>query len=397
MARTKPVVEDDGPDLDPAWVGGIRETLPAWFDTVARDLPWRATRDPYAILVSEIMLIQTTVAAVIPFYHRFLQRFPTAVSLAEADEADVLKAWEGLGYYRRARQLHEAAKRIASLHGGTIPDEVEAVANLPGVGRYIQGAVLSFAFDRRAPILEANTQRVMARWLAWDRDLKDKATQDRLWRAAGRVVPEVEPGKFNQAFMELGALICTPRQPSCLVCPVESLCLAKKSGKQDGIPVVAPRAAALEVEESCVLIANPALDRLLVFERGPGRLWERFWEFPTLHRTGADPAGRRFDDDPELDDALQRLTGLSLPAGPTIKTLSYGVTKHKVALDVHAAVCPHPPETPVAPPGFTRATWASLADLRQLTLSAVSRRILDWLEKEGISKALGVDQSRPLG
>src|SRR3954447_1686464 len=141
----------DGPDLDPAWVDRVRERLIAWYGGSARPLPWREDRDPYRILVSEMMLVQTTVAAVVPYFSRFLDRFPTVAALAEADEADVLKAWEGLGYYRRARQLHEAARAIVRDHDGVFPDDAEAIRALPGVGRYIAGAVMSFAFDRAAP------------------------------------------------------------------------------------------------------------------------------------------------------------------------------------------------------------------------------------------------------
>src|SRR3954453_515008 len=150
--------EDTAPDRDPQWVARVRRKLADWYEHGHRDLPWRRTRDPYRILVAELMLVQTTVAAVIPYSERFLARFPTVEALAEADEADVLKAWEGLGYYRRARQLQAAAQAIVRDHGGRVPDDPESGRNLPGVGRYIAGAVLSFAFDRPEPILEANTQ-----------------------------------------------------------------------------------------------------------------------------------------------------------------------------------------------------------------------------------------------
>jgi A/G-specific adenine glycosylase len=244
------------PDGDPEWVAQVRERLAAWYAQARRDLPWRADRDPYRILVSETMLVQTTVAAVVPYFERFLGRFPSVAALAEADEAEVLKMWEGLGYYRRARQLHAAARAIVREHGGAFPDDPEAIRALPGVGRYIAGAVLSFAFDRPAPIIEANTQRVLARWLAWREDLKSAASQARLWQAAERLVPPQGAGTFNQAFMELGALVCTPRAPMCLVCPVASECRARALGLQDDLPVTTPRPPSLAVAESCAVVVR---------------------------------------------------------------------------------------------------------------------------------------------
>src|SRR4051794_31592807 len=214
------------PDRDPLWLDRVRLGLVSWYARGHRNLPWREDRDPYRIFVSETMLVQTTVAAVLPYFERFLARFPDVRALAEADEAEVLKVWEGLGYYRRARQLHAAARAIVDAHGGAFPDDPEAIRALPGVGRYIAGAILSFAFDRPAPIVEANTQRVLARWLAWRQDLKASASQARLWRAAERLVPATGAGRFNHAFMELGALVCTPRTPLCLVCPVVAECRA---------------------------------------------------------------------------------------------------------------------------------------------------------------------------
>ncbi len=164
-------------DRDGGWVRRVREAVSGWYERGHRDLPWRRDRDPYRVLVSEMMLVQTTVAAVVPFFGRFLERFPTVRALAEADEAEVLKAWEGLGYYRRARQLQEAARVVMERHGRSVPQEMEAVRGLPGVGRYMAGAILSFAFDQRAAIVEANTQRVLARLLAWEGEIGKTETQ----------------------------------------------------------------------------------------------------------------------------------------------------------------------------------------------------------------------------
>src|SRR5262245_37457565 len=185
-----------------------------------------------------MMLVQTTVTAVVPYFESFLRRFPDVRALSEAEETEVLKAWEGLGYYRRARQLQAAARMIVEKYGGEMPRDRDAIRGLPGVGRYISGAILSFAFDLPEPIVEANTQRVLVRLLAWPEELRAASTQATLWRAAERLVPSIGAGAFNQALMDLGALICTPRTPSCLICPLAASCEARARGLQDALPVV---------------------------------------------------------------------------------------------------------------------------------------------------------------
>jgi A/G-specific adenine glycosylase len=371
---------DAAPDLDAAWRERVRARLVAWYGDSGRELPWRADRDPYRILVSETMLVQTTVAAVVPYFERFLARFPTVRALAEADEAEVVKAWEGLGYYRRARQLHEAARTVAREHGGEIPDDPEALRALPGVGRYIAGAILSFAFGRAAPIVEANTQRVLARWLAWEEDVRTSRSQSRLWEAAGRIVPEDEPGTFNQAFMELGALVCIPKRPMCLTCPVAADCLARRAGLQDALPVVAPRPAPLEVAEACVAVVHDG--RVLVVHRGSGSLWDGFWELPTIHLSGPDPARRSFSAPVALAEGARRITGVSATVGPVAHTVRFGVTKHRVTLHVHLARRIEGEPRPGS--GFTGAMWANLAELSALTLGSATRRVVAWLDRGGL-------------
>jgi A/G-specific adenine glycosylase len=372
---------DAEPDLDPEWVGQIRRELVAWYERSRRDLPWRADRDPYRILVSEMMLVQTTVAAVIPYFARFLARFPTVAALAAADEAEVIKAWEGLGYYRRARQLHEAAKVVVREHGGVIPDDPDAVRALPGVGRYIAGAVLSFAFDRPAPIVEANTQRVLARWLAWRGALKGSAAEARLWEAAGRLVPSEGAGTFNQAFMELGALVCTPRAPMCLVCPVAAACRARALGLQDVLPVPTPKPLPLLSAEASALVFREG--RVLIVRRGAGGLWADFWEFPTVHVSGADPAGRSFGggEPVGLAEGVRRLTGVRAEIGPVATSVTYGVTKHRVRLDAHEARGLSEPLTP--DPRLREAAWVRPESLADYPFSAAGRRLIGWVVKHG--------------
>jgi A/G-specific adenine glycosylase len=367
------------PDGDPEWVAQVRERLAAWYAQARRDLPWRADRDPYRILVSETMLVQTTVAAVVPYFERFLGRFPSVAALAEADEAEVLKMWEGLGYYRRARQLHAAARAIVREHGGAFPDDPEAIRALPGVGRYIAGAVLSFAFDRPAPIIEANTQRVLARWLAWREDLKSAASQARLWQAAERLVPPQGAGTFNQAFMELGALVCTPKEPMCLICPVAALCRARALGLQDALPVAAPKPPPLEVVEACALVERGG--RFLIVQRGPGRLWEHFWEFPTIHLSGADPARRSFGATVDLAEGVRRLTGVRARVGALAHTVRFGVTKHRVRLDAYRAVGLSDDLTPG--PGLARAAWESPGALGDYPFGTAGRRLAAWVARQG--------------
>ena len=366
---------DDGPDLDPAWRDRVRARLVAWYAEASRPLPWRLDRDPYRILVSETMLVQTTVAAVVPFFERFLARFPSVEALAAADEAEVVKAWEGLGYYRRARQLHAAARAIVRDHGGAVPDDPEALRALPGVGRYIAGAILSFAFGRAEPIVEANTQRVLARWLAWDEDVRSARSQARLWRAAGRIVPEGDPATFNQAFMELGALVCIPRKPMCLTCPVAADCRARQAGRQDTLPLIAPRPAPLEVSEACAVAVDAG--RVLVVKRGPGVLWEGFWEFPTIHLAGPDPARRSFAGPVALAEGVRRIAGVSTSVGPIATTLKFGVTKHRVTLDVHLARRLDGQPRPGT--GHVEARWATVEELASLTMGSATRRVVAWL------------------
>jgi A/G-specific adenine glycosylase len=369
-------------DLDPGWISRIQNEIVAWFAVAKRDLPWRVDRDPYRILVSEMMLVQTTVTAAGPYFERFLSRFPDVRTLAAAEEVEVLKAWEGLGYYRRARQLHEAARIIVAEHGGEVPADASRVRSLPGVGRYIAGAVLSQAFDHPEPILEANSRRVLARLIAWRGELNSSASLKRLWECAGRLVPNRGAGDFNQGLMELGALICTPRDPSCLICPISAECQARRAGLQNVIPSLTPRAAPLTVVETAVVARRGG--RSLVVRRGPGRLWEHFWEFPTFHREGANPGGRlsRADTASDLADGFAQATGLEVEIGPEVKRLSYSVTKHRVTLHVRHAGNPRGILTPG--PGLLEVRWVDAEAVAELPMTAPARRVAATVLKDGM-------------
>jgi A/G-specific adenine glycosylase len=362
------------PDADPAWRSRVRRALAAWYARGHRDLPWRRDRDPYRILVSETMLVQTTVAAVAPYFERFLALFPTVEALAKADEAAVLKAWEGLGYYRRARQLHQAAKAIVRDHAATVPSDPATLLALPGVGRYIAGAVLSFAFDQPAPIVEANTQRVLARLLGWDENLAKSSSQKRLWQAAERLVPDVDPGEFNQALMELGAVVCTPREPSCLICPIAANCRARSLGLQDRLPIKSPRPSPLEVVEACALVRRQ--DRLLMVQRGAEGLWAGFWEFPTVHVSGADPAGRSFRVPVDLAEGVARITGVQIADDGVAYTVKFGVTKHRVTLAAHHATDLGGLEIPST--GYIEARFVSSDEMAGLVMGSGVRKVARW-------------------
>jgi A/G-specific adenine glycosylase len=214
-------LEQDTTEMYDATKRRFQQRLLGWFDRHKRDLPWRKDRDPYRVWLSEIMLQQTRVNAVTGHYQRFLRRFPTVQELAAAREATVLAAWSGLGYYRRARMLHAAARKVVKEHGGEFPESVEALRALPGIGRYTAAAVASIAFDQPAAVVDGNVERVLQRVRGKD------LTGEVLWRAAGELLSRGRPGDFNQAMMELGATICLPRQPQCLLCPVSDLCATR--------------------------------------------------------------------------------------------------------------------------------------------------------------------------
>lgn len=268
----------------------VAAALGAWFDRVARDLPWRRDRRPYAVWLSEIMLQQTRVETVIPYFHRFLDRFPDVAALAAADLDDVLHLWSGLGYYRRARQLHAAAREVTERYGGTFPAEAEALRALPGVGAYTAGAVSSIAYGKRAPLVDGNVARVIARLDAIADPLNSPAVQKRLWATAERMLPDDRPGRFNEALMELGATICIPRDPRCDACPLASLCEARASGRERDLPVTAPKRAVPVVEVVAAVITDPDTGSALFARRREGGLFGGLWEPPMVEALSVEDA-----------------------------------------------------------------------------------------------------------
>ncbi len=256
----------------------IPKTLLRWFAEHGRDLPWRKTKDPYAIWVSEIMLQQTRVSTVVPYYERFLKRFPTVESLARARLDTILKLWEGLGYYSRARNLHLAAGGIIERFDGRFPRTAAELLTLPGIGRYTAGAIASNAFDERAPIVDGNIERVLCRVFRIHGNPKDSVVQKMLWSIAGDLVPAKNPGLFNQALMEIGAEVCTPRNPQCGDCPLSRVCQAKRHGEQLSLPTRIPKKP-LPIHTVVVGVIYKA-GRILIDKRKPEGLLGGLWEFP---------------------------------------------------------------------------------------------------------------------
>ncbi len=256
----------------------------AWYITHHRKLPWRAKPgrkpDPYHVLVSEAMLQQTQVSTVVPYFLQFITTFPTLTSLAQANEQQVLHLWQGLGYYRRARHLHQAAQKIMAEFNGELPRDVKGLMTLPGVGRYTAGAIASIAFGKAEPVVDGNVSRVLARLFALEAAIDHPDTNEHLWQLAGLLVPRKQPGDFNQALMELGATICTPTSPGCLLCPVAELCQAHQHGLEQVLPRRWKRPVPKVVQHH--MLAIRAGESYLMEQRSSSGLWAGMWQFPTV-------------------------------------------------------------------------------------------------------------------
>ena len=338
---------------------GVAKALLAWYGRAGRDLPWRRSRDPYRIWVSEVMLQQTQVERVREFFARFIARLPTVAALAAAREAEVLRLWEGLGYYRRARQLHQAAQRIMADHAGEFPRTAAALRGLPGIGRYTAGAIASIAFDEPEPIVEANSRRVIARLVGHAAAVGDASGDEPLWRAAAALVPRRQPGRFNQALMDLGAMVCTPDAPRCGDCPLARMCVARRAGTVALIPAPTRRRPVQLVRETAVVVRRAG--RVLVVRRGADEWWSGLWDFPRV----AGPAVRSTNG----IAASPLLAGLGCGRPERLDTIAHSVTHHRITLDVVACA-------------GTRAggraadrRWVAAAELARLAMTAPARRI----------------------
>jgi len=279
----------------------FRKQLLAWFRQFQRDLPWRGTRDPYRVWLSEIMLQQTRVAVVVPYYQRFLERFPNLHALAAAPEEEVLRLWSGLGYYRRARNLQKAAQQIVAEHGGEFPSRLEDVLALQGVGNYTARAILSIAFEKKHAVLDGNVLRVLARLGAVRGDLRASVGSKELQNCANAYLDRESPGDWNQAMMELGATLCAPKSPQCLLCPVAQFCKARKRGIADLLPEKRKKRATVLIRLAAAVFADERGRTLLLpppEERNTERLVDygpalasNLWHFPTVSFDG-DPVAK---------------------------------------------------------------------------------------------------------
>lgn len=304
----------------------FRKRLLRWYAGNARSLPWRGTTDPYRVWVSEIMLQQTTTKTVEGYFGRFLERFPSVRSLAEAELDQVNRLWEGLGYYRRCAQMHRAAREIVDRYKGIFPDSPEAVRNLPGIGRYTTGAILSIAFDRRFPILEANTVRLHARLLALQTDPTQKEANELLWNFAETILPQKHVGRFNQALMDLGSMLCTPRDPGCPSCPVVDFCETARRGLQDRIPY--PKAKQQKEDRIEVALLIRKRGRILLIRYPQGARWGGLWDFPRAETRAELP--EHFSEDRILLERLETMTGRCLQIGTVLETARHIVTRFRL-------------------------------------------------------------------
>ena len=352
-----------------AWVA---QALLVWYASRGRDLPWRRSCDPYHIWVSEIMLQQTQVATVIPYYHRFLDRFPNIETLANADMDGVLSVWEGLGYYARARNLHAAARVVRERHGGRLPDTYEELLDLPGIGEYAAGAIASIAFGQDVPAIDSNVVRVISRLFDYDGDPQRAAGRKALRRLAQDLLPVGRSGDFNQAMMELGATLCTPKASHCGECPVSAQCLARELGTQAERPIRRRRPKPPLYDWAVALIERDG--RLLLVRRVPVGLLGGLWELP---------GGRVHAGDASVESLTGHLReglGTEIDEGPQLAVVRHAYTHFHIAVQVYR--CTIRGEPRVSDP-WDEHRWLSPAEMVGIGLSGVTNKILTQVSWSG--------------
>ncbi len=341
------------------------DSLQAWFDAAMRPLPWRKDYSPYGVWISEIMLQQTQMERGVAYYTRWMRRFPDVRAVAEADFEDILAAWEGLGYYSRARNLHAAAKHVMDEHGGVFPDSPDAIRRLPGVGDYTAGAIASIAFNLPVPAVDANVLRVFARILDIDRPVSDPGVRDLVAGTVRALMPADSPRRFNQALMELGALVCG-KKAKCGECPLRRLCRAFANGTVAARPAATEKRGCREATAVAVMFAEGG--RVFVRKRPPHGLWAGMWEFP----------GGEAADGEAPEAAVARLvretTGAEAMAVEKIAVVRHSYTTNRVTL--HGYLCrPRPGASPACPGMETR--WIAPEDTAALAFPAGQRKLLD--------------------
>ncbi len=345
------------------------QAILAWYQRHQRDLPWRKTNDPYKIWISEIMLQQTQVETVKPYYARFFKKFPTVSALAKAPLDTVLKAWEGLGYYSRARHLHKAAQIIVKQHRSKIPRSKAELLKLPGIGRYTAGAILSIAFGQDEAAVDGNLQRVLSRLFSIESDLKEQSTQEALWLIATQLLPHGQAGLFNQALMDLGSSICIPGRPRCLICPLTKMCEARKQGRQTVLPVKTRKKEWPHYEVAVGVIYHR--DKILIAQRPNQGLLAGLWEFPGGKREAGEPLKTC------VRREIQEELGINVKVEKLLGVIKQGYSHFKVTL--HAFRCHFISGEPVAR-GCQDWKWVKLNELNKYAFPAATHKIIATLE-----------------
>jgi len=340
--------------------------LLAWYRRNQRSLPWRKTSDPYRIWISEIMLQQTQVDTVIPYYHRFLKAFPTVSSLARAPLQNVLKVWENLGYYSRARNIHAAARMIVEKFSGRIPDNLEVIQTLPGIGQYTAGAILSIAYGQAIPAVDGNVRRILCRLFAIRKPVDDTREQKQLQKIAALLIPVKHPGDFNQALMDLGATICKAKNPDCSRCPVACHCQARFHDLQNVLPIIR-KAPAIPHRQAASAVIRNSKGMLLVVQRPASGLLASLWKLPG----GFIKSGE--DTENSLRRSVKEELGISIRPGKYLASVNHTYTHFRITLQAYE--CRLLKGTP-KPIGCQNWRWASLNDLKKLPLSKIDRMIL---------------------
>jgi A/G-specific adenine glycosylase len=340
----------------------IQTNLLQWFEKNGRNLPWRKTRDPYAIWVSEIMLQQTQVSTVIPYYHKFLKSFPTVTHLAKADLSKVLKIWEGLGYYSRARNLHHASKVVSNRFQGKIPDNLKDLRSLPGIGKYTAGAVLSIAYHKESPILDGNVKRVLSRLFAIPGNPRERKTENLLWHLSESLIPKGFASSFNQGLMDLGAMICISKDPQCLRCPLGRLCKGKASGDPEKYPSRIVKKKIPHIEAVAAVLRRDG--KVFLNQRPPKGLLGGLWEFPNWksEEKGRLRLGLR------LKNYIKKETGLKVQVKRSIGTFKQTYSHFKLTL--HVFNCE-------AFDGRRKGKWVAIRNLHLFPMSRIHRRIAE--------------------
>ena len=353
--------------LNARQIDAFRRALLDWYGEHQRDLPWRRTCDPYAVWVSEIMLQQTRVDQVRPYYDRFMDRFPTVEHLGKASLEDVLKAWEGMGYYARARNLHRAARRVVDEHGGQIPDDPARISDLPGIGPYTAAAISSIAFGRDCPVVDGNVVRVLSRLFHLTDTPASSAARKRIDGLAGRLLARGRAGNFNQAMMELGATICTPRQPRCGACPVNPFCEARKTLPD---PAVLPRKKPRPQRPHHRVVAGIVRrnDEVLIVRRPTDGLLGGLWEFP------GGIVGKGVEGETFLAEEMKNTLGIGIRVDRSVATLRHAFTHFEMTLQGYN--CSHL-QGVVRHRDGNECRWVRFEDLGRFAFPRAYRRLIE--------------------